>query len=116
VPGVPLAGFAGASMLLALLLPVAAVTALFAVRVWHKPARAAKTGGVHPSFPLFIRITYAWLLIAAALWIAAVWADHGGGIWGAARQAGPDRRIYLHHGVLYRPANPAGLRRHAGSL
>ena len=59
----------------------------FAVRVWHKPVRAAKTTGVHPSFPWFIRISYAWLLIAAALWVAAAWADHGGGIWGAARHA-----------------------------
>jgi len=82
-----LAGFAGASMLSALLLPVAAVTALFAVRVWHKPVRAAKTAGVHPCFPWFIRIAYAWLLVAAALWVAAAWADHGGGIWGAARHA-----------------------------
>ncbi len=82
-----LSGFAGASMLSALLLPMAAVTALFAVRVWHKPVRAAKTSGVHPSFPWFIRISYAWLLIAAALWVAAALADHGGGIWGAARHA-----------------------------
>lgn len=82
-----LAGFARASMLSALLLPIAAVTALFAVRVWHKPVRAAKTTGVHPSFPWFIRISYAWLLIASALWVAAAWADHGGGIWGAARHA-----------------------------
>jgi hypothetical protein len=82
-----LAGFAGASMLSALLLPVAAVTALFAVRVWHKPVQAAKTTGVHRSFPWFIRISYAWLLIAAALWVAAAWADHNGGFWGAARHA-----------------------------
>jgi hypothetical protein len=82
-----LAGFAGASTLSAVLLPVAAVTALFAVRVWHKPVRAAKTTGVHPSFPWFVRIAYAWLLIAAALWVAAAWADHSGGIWGAARHA-----------------------------
>ncbi len=82
-----LAGFAGASMLSALLLPVAAVTALFAVRVWHQPVRGAKILGVHPSFPWFIRISYSWLLIAATLWVAAAWADHGGGIWGAARHA-----------------------------
>lgn len=82
-----LAGFAGASMLSALLLAVAAATALFAVRVWHRAVRAAKTTGVHPSFPWFIRISYAWLLIASALWVAAAWADHGGGIWGAARHA-----------------------------
>ncbi len=82
-----LSGFAGASIISALLLPVAAVTALFAVRVWHKPVRAAKTSGVHPSFPWFIRIAYGWLLIAGVLWIAAAWTDHGGGIWGAARHA-----------------------------
>lgn len=82
-----LAGFGGASMLSALLLPIAAVTALFAVRAWHKPVRAAKTTGVHLSFPWFIRISYAWLLIASALWVAAAWADRGGGFWGAARHA-----------------------------
>jgi len=82
-----MAGFFGAPMLSALLLPAAAVTALVALRVWHKPLRPAKIAGVHVSFPFFIKTAYAWLLIAAGLWVLAAWADHSGGIWGAARHA-----------------------------
>ncbi len=81
------AAFTGASLLSAFLLAAAAPTALFALRVWTRPLQPAKTTGVHPSFPVFIRIAYAWLLIASALWVLAAWADRSGGIWGAARHA-----------------------------
>ncbi len=79
--------FAGASMLSAFLLPFAALGALCALRVWRKPLRPAKIDGVHPSFPFFIRAAYGWLMVGSGLWLVAAWADHNGGIWGAARHA-----------------------------
>lgn len=82
-----LAGFAQIPQLAAILLPVAAVCAILALRVWEKPVQPAKTQGVHPSFPAFIRIAYVWLIVSTALWVLAAWADRSGGIWGAARHA-----------------------------
>ncbi len=81
------AQFFGAPMLSAWLIPAAAVTASIALHIWQKPLRPAKIEGVHRSFPFFIRAAYAWLLIASGLWVWAAWADHSGGIWGAARHA-----------------------------
>lgn len=45
-----------------------------------------KVLGVHPSFPIFIRAAYVWLILAALLgvWAAVV---NGPGIWGASRHA-----------------------------
>ena len=64
-----------------------AVAAAAAIRFFEPAAKPAKTVNVHASFPAFIRIAYAWLLIAAAL---AVWASLGNeapGIAGASRHA-----------------------------
>lgn len=47
----------------------------------------AKTRGVHSSFPLFVRMAYAWLVVAAILGVAAALWDSSGGIWGASRHA-----------------------------
>ena len=47
----------------------------------------AKIIGVHPSFPVFIRIAYVWLVTAGSLGIWAAFADRHGGIWGASRHA-----------------------------
>ena len=49
--------------------------------------KEAKTRGVHSSFPLFVRMSYGWLLVAGALGLAAVRWDNSGGIWGASRHA-----------------------------
>lgn len=49
--------------------------------------RPAKTTGVHPSFPFFVRLAYVWLLVAADLSVRASWSDVSGGIWGASRHA-----------------------------
>lgn len=85
--GSVLAAFSGAPLLSASLLPVSAVLSLLGLQVWRKPLRPPKVEGIHRSFPFFIRAAYAWLLIAAGLWLVAAWADHSGGIWGAARHA-----------------------------
>ena len=69
------------------LLPVAAIAAIIALRVFETSMQPAKLNGVHRSFPVFIRVAYIWLLIASALSVAAALADQEGGIWGASRHA-----------------------------
>jgi len=74
---------AGAAALAA----VAAVTAIWGLHVFEAAQRPAKTLGVHPTFRFFVRLAYAWLLVAAGLTMWAVTADTSGGIWGASRHA-----------------------------
>ena len=64
-----------------------AATAVAAIRFFEPAVKPAKTVNIHPSFPLFIRIAYGWLLIAAALSIWAARAGAAPGIWGASRHA-----------------------------
>ncbi|SPE36062.1 conserved membrane hypothetical protein [Candidatus Sulfopaludibacter sp. SbA3] len=70
-----------------LILLAASIFAAAALRVFVRPTKAAKTQGVSPSFPAFVRGAYVWLLIAAALGVFATLADTHGGIWGASRHA-----------------------------
>lgn len=63
------------------------VTAIYALRLFEWPERAAKVKGVHASFPVFIRSAYAWAVIAAGLGIWAAVAPNSQGIWGASRHA-----------------------------
>src|SRR6185437_3166607 len=42
---------------------------------------------IHPSFPVFVRLTYIWLVISCVLALMAVPFDHSGGLWGASRHA-----------------------------
>jgi len=58
-----------------------------ALNVFESAEQPAKTQGIHPSFPLFVRGAYVWLLVAAGLSMWAVSADRNGGIWGASRHA-----------------------------
>lgn len=64
-----------------------AVLAIWALRMFEPSRKEAKTRGVHPSFPYFIRMAYGWLLVAALLGVAAARWDSSGGIWGASRHA-----------------------------
>jgi len=64
-----------------------AVIAVVAIRFFEPTAKKAKTINVHRSFPIFIRIAYGWLLIAATLGIWASLAGEAPGIWGASRHA-----------------------------
>jgi uncharacterized protein involved in response to NO len=90
----------------------ASIAVMLALRLAEKPQNKAKVLGIHPSFPVFIRIAYAWLVIAAVLGVWAAFADVHGGIWGASRHAltvgfaatmvfsiGP--RILPHFGGVY---------------
>jgi hypothetical protein len=81
---VALAGWPMAAVLLLLGGTIAATGAL---RLFERPRRAAKTKGVHTSFPVFVRLAYVWLAVATALGIWAALAVNARGILGASRHA-----------------------------
>ena len=70
-----------------ILLLAGAAIAVAAIRFFEPAAKPAKIINVHRSFPVFIRIAYAWMLIAAALGIWAARVGEAPGIWGASRHA-----------------------------
>jgi len=70
-----------------LLLAAGMVLAIYALRLFEGSERPAKTGGVHASFPAFVRIAYAWAIVAALLGIWASMTATAPGIWGASRHA-----------------------------
>ncbi|HUZ05084.1 MAG TPA: NnrS family protein, partial [Acidobacteriaceae bacterium] len=85
---------AGIAAIFAQWLPIAAVSFLFAsllsidaLHVWERAAQPAKLLHVHRSFPMFIRLTYVWLVVSCILTALAVLYDQSGGIWGASRHA-----------------------------
>jgi uncharacterized protein involved in response to NO len=65
----------------------AAVVAVAAFRLFETPRQKPKTAGIHPSFPVFVRIAYVWLVIAAALGVCSVYFDRAHGWIGASRHA-----------------------------
>jgi hypothetical protein len=65
----------------------AAIVMAAGIRIFEPRIDEPKTRGVHASFPAFVRTAYVWLLIAAALGVAAARWDTSGGIWGASRHA-----------------------------
>lgn len=79
--------FAGLIVAATFLLLAGTIGAVYALRLFELPPRPAKIKGVHASFPVFVRLAYAWALIAAFLgiWAASVANSHG--IWGASRHA-----------------------------
>jgi len=70
-----------------ILLAAGAVVIVFALHLTERPRGMAKTQGIHPSFPIFIRLAYAWLVIAGLMGVWAAFSDQHGGIWGASRHA-----------------------------
>ncbi len=84
--GVVLA-LAGAMAGAAAVLVAGAALAIVGLGMFEPAQREPKTRGVHPSFPFFIRIGYAWMLVAALLGAAAALWDSSGGLWGASRHA-----------------------------
>ncbi|HWT65341.1 MAG TPA: hypothetical protein VN151_04455, partial [Terracidiphilus sp.] len=74
-----LLGEAGAVRAAVLLIAAGAVACAGALRFFERPHAAAKTLGVHPSFPIFVRLPYVWLVIAGTMSVWAAWTDmHGG--------------------------------------
>jgi uncharacterized protein involved in response to NO len=82
-----LAALAGLMATGAFLLFAGVVTAVCALRLFELPLHPAKIKGVHASFPVFVRLAYAWALVAASLglWVALFADAHG--ISGASRHA-----------------------------
>lgn len=81
------AGFIEHFVIAAAFLLAGSATAIAAIRFFEPSAKAAKTINVHPSFPVFIRMAYGWLLIAAALSLWASLMNEAPGVWGASRHA-----------------------------
>jgi hypothetical protein len=82
-----IAALAGWTVTAVFLLLAGIGVAIAALRLFEQPRAAAKVKGVHPSYPVFIRLAYAWASMAAALGIWAAWAAGSQGIWGASRHA-----------------------------
>jgi len=78
---------AGLTMLAALCLALSTLAVVPALQLVRRPRGPAKVRGIHPSFPLFVRLAYLWLVVAGAMSVWAGAADVHGGIWGAARHA-----------------------------
>jgi len=70
-----------------ILFALSAAIICLALRLTEQPHGYAKTQGIHPSFPTFIRFAYAWLIVAGSMSVWAAFADVHGGIWGASRHA-----------------------------
>ena len=81
------AALLGQFLIATVLLLAGSVCAVFALRVFQRPLKPAKTLGVSGSFPHFVRGAYVWLLVAASLGIFAALSDSYGGIWGASRHS-----------------------------
>jgi hypothetical protein len=82
-----IAALAGWTLAAVFLLLAGIGVAIAALRLFERPRNAAKVKGVHASYPVFIRLAYAWASIAAALGIWAAWTAGSQGIWGASRHA-----------------------------
>lgn len=82
-----LCGVSGWTGAATILLACSAIVIGLALHLAQQPQGHAKVQGIHPSFPSFIRIAYAWLVIAGCMSIWAAFADRHGGIWGASRHA-----------------------------
>lgn len=80
-------GMAAQGLPATIVLAAAAVLAATAIGVFSNPERPAKTIGIHSSFPVFLRVAYAWSILASLLGIWAAAADIHGGIWGGSRHA-----------------------------
>jgi len=70
-----------------ILFAFSAVSVGCALHIGERPHGHPKTQGIHPSFPIFIRLSYAWLIVAGLMSAWAAFSDVHGGIWGASRHA-----------------------------
>jgi len=80
-------GLFGFHVVSAVLLPFAAAVSILALHVFERSVQPPKITGVHPTFPIFPRVAYIWLIIASMLSVWAAMGDQHGGIWGASRHA-----------------------------
>lgn len=82
-----LCGIAGFSKIATLFLASSAVAIVFALHLAQRPHGKARVQGIHSSFPVFVRLSYIWLIVAGCIGVWATFADSNGGIWGASRHA-----------------------------
>lgn len=82
-----LSALAGFTLTSTFLMPLAALLAISGLGIFERSINPPKITGVHPSFPIFVRLAYVWLIIGSLLSPAAALADQAGGIWGASRHA-----------------------------
>ena len=80
-------GVSGLPKPAAILFATSAVMVFLALHLTVRPHGNAKTQGIHPSFPTFIRLAFAWLIVAGSMSVWAAFSDVHGGIWGASRHA-----------------------------
>lgn len=80
-------GVSGMPKAATIILASSAVAIVLALRFAGQPPGQAKIRGIHPSFPIFTRLTYVWLIIAGSMSVWAAFSDVHGGIWGASRHA-----------------------------
>ena len=80
-------GLAGFFHAMTLLIVLSSPLAIVGLRIFAKPEKAAKTKGIHGSFPFFVRSAYAWLIVAASLGVWAANTRNPIGLWGASRHA-----------------------------
>lgn len=82
------AALAGTFVIATTLLAAAAVSSTLALRFLEPSVNKPKVAGIHPSFTIFVRFAYVWLLIAAGLGLWAALSEQAStGIWGASRHA-----------------------------
>ncbi len=82
------AALAGVLVTATVLLAAAAVCSTLALRFLEPSMNKPKVAGIHPSFAIFVRFAYLWLLVAAGLGLwAALREQASPGIWGASRHA-----------------------------
>lgn len=65
----------------------AALLSVDALHVWERSVTPPKLLNIHPSFPVFVCLTYIWLILSCLLALLAVPLDQSGGLWGASRHA-----------------------------
>jgi len=82
-----IAALAGNFHIASAFLIIASITAPLALNVFERAQKPPQLQGVHAAFPVFIRLCYIWLAIAAILSAWASTADRNGGMWGASRHA-----------------------------
>ncbi len=80
-------GVAGWTKVATVMLALSAIAIALGLHLIQRPHGSAKVRGIHPTFPTFIRLAYAWLIAAASMGIWAAFSDVHGGIWGGSRHA-----------------------------
>lgn len=81
------AALAGNFRIASAFLILASAVAPLALNIFERAEKPAQLQGVHPAFPVFIRLCYVWLAVAAVVSAWAASADRNGGMWGASRHA-----------------------------